>query len=137
MILAALAEEVHTCYVVFPPDEAIGVGAEWDVTRQVVGFGTRYQQTTTFELVEVDDAHARAKFRIAYTSPSQAVSDSERVRSTSGSAEGEVVIDFARPLPRTSRFKGSLEIDVMVSERGTSYPAQVTKSFEAEATRAE
>src|SRR5262249_55894549 len=71
--LLAGADEISKCHAPTLPEEAVGVGAEWDVMRIVQSFSMRYQRTSTYTLVSQEGGRIRLRVKEAYSAPSQAL----------------------------------------------------------------
>ncbi|MCP5070424.1 MAG: protein kinase, partial [bacterium] len=53
------------------PEEPVGVGAVWDVTHEGELMGIRYTQTTSYELVSLEENGGRVRIAVAQTAPRQ------------------------------------------------------------------
>jgi hypothetical protein len=96
------ADLLHEMEVVFP-EEPIGVGAVWDVTKAATMMGLRYQQTVTYELTSVEGERLGVKFVGRMGLPPQewsppGVPKEARVtvRSARMLAEGTALLDLLR-----------------------------------------
>lgn len=86
------------------PEEAVGVGARWEITTTKEHVeGIRITQIVTYEIESLDDEGAHLRMYIAVTAPNQAFEHPSipaevqaRLKQVTGNGEGEVEIDFAR-----------------------------------------
>ena len=103
--LPAYEEGLRSFEFVFPKDP-IGVGAVWDVTTAATTMGIRYQQTTTYELVAVEDGRLRLTWASRMGAPPQdfrppGASEGETVKipSMTSTGSGAALVDLSRPAP--------------------------------------
>ncbi len=84
------------------PQEAVGVGARWEITSTKEHMeGIRITQIVTYEIESLDETEARLRMYIAVTAPNQALEHPRiptqaqaRLKQVVGSGEGEVVVDL-------------------------------------------
>jgi hypothetical protein len=114
----ALEESVRSIGIVFP-QEAIGVGAEWDVTQAARISELRVQQTITYKLLEMDGDRLRLGMHLrqslspqVFAPPGAPEGFEMKVRSMTGSGDGEEVVDLTRPAPFAYEVKGGFTMEI-------------------------
>jgi hypothetical protein len=117
------------------PQEPIGVGAVWEVSRRSQMFGLPLFLNATFELVELDGNRARVRASVAATATPQdfrmpGTDRSAKIHSLHVSAEGESLHDLDRLAPAQSDGKGTMRI-------AFGRPTDPEPSFGFEATQTE
>jgi len=117
------------------PDEPIGVGAVWDVTRAAAMFGIRYQEIASYEVASVNGDRMVLKIRGAqnalpqgYTPPGLPPGTKAEIKSFQTSLEGEIEFDATRPAPTRFEAKGRIAMESSVV--GARVPKDATFRFE-------
>jgi hypothetical protein len=86
------------------PEEPVGVGAVWDVTRVATIMGIRCQQTTSHELVAIDGDRVTLRLQMQQTAlpqeypvPGAPEDVRARIETFNAAGSGDVVIDLTKP----------------------------------------
>lgn len=118
------------------PDEAIGVGAKWEVAQKVVEAGMTLDQTTTFEVVAVKDNIVSLRFTVVLAAPPGKLESTfaggmaAEVKSLTGSGEGTIDVDLGQVLPvvlsAKNRIAMSLEVAMPNEKRELDVEMRVT-----------
>jgi len=118
------------------PDEAIGVGAKWEVAQKVIEAGMKLDQTTTFEVVAVRDNVVSLRFSVVLAAPSGKLESTfaggmaAEVKSLAGSGEGTIDVDLGQVLPvalnAKNRIAMSLELAMPNEKRELDVEMRVT-----------
>ena len=87
------------------PDEAVGAGARWEVKQPIKSQGMTINQTTTYQLVSVDDDRLTLKAALTQTAANQKVRNPAMpglnvdLTKMTGTGTGESTLDLAHILP--------------------------------------
>jgi serine/threonine protein kinase len=119
------------------PDIPVGRGATWEVTQIKSAFLMRYQQTYTYEVLELEGRRLRLKFRFSQDAPKQGLSmpvvpeeAKATVLSLTATGGGEYVLDLERAVPVTCSSKGSVSY-VMEAPGEPDSPFRFEQTYEA------
>lgn len=117
------------------PDEAIGVGAKWEVTQKVVEAGMTLDQTTAFEVTAVKGEVVSLRFTVTLAAPAGKLESTfagglvAQVKSLTGSGDGTIEVDLGKVLPvamkANNRIAMSLELDVPKEKRALEVEMRV------------
>jgi len=107
------------------PDEAVGVGARWEVVARFDSSGTELLQWSTFELRERDEAGAhlglevlQAAARAEVSPPNLPPDVTARLVDFGSRGAGESRVDFTTPAPRVASMKVDSTMTLEVSQAG-------------------
>jgi Family of unknown function (DUF6263) len=87
------------------PEEAVGPGAKWEVTKPMKSQGMNLNQTTTYELVSIDGDHVTAKDSFVQSASNQKIQSPAMpgmkidLTKMNGRGTGEMQLDLAQLLP--------------------------------------
>ncbi len=88
------------------PEEEVGVGAKWQIQNRIEQMGFRIDQTTTYELLELDKKQGKIKLSLRQTAPPGDLSPpglpagaSAKLISMKGSGKGQLVFDLEKSMP--------------------------------------
>ncbi|MDB4956884.1 MAG: hypothetical protein JWO36_4453 [Myxococcales bacterium] len=116
-LLPSITESLHAAAVVFP-DEAIGIGARWQVISQQVSGTVTWNRTVTYQLKALTDSMATIDAQMVMHAPSQALSvepnSTTRLTSGTSNATAEVVIPL-RGLVPTLTNQGTTELNFSIA----------------------
>ncbi len=108
-------------FVVPFPEEPVGVGAMWKVRRHFVRSGVRVQQTSTYELAEIEGEVGRVLVQVTesgqpgtFHPPHLPAGSSASLDRMIGKGGGEVGFHLARLSPVALRMKVHTEMDTRV-----------------------
>lgn len=110
------------------PEEAIGVGAKWEVRNAVTSGGQTSFQKSIYELVSIDGPTVSLKATTEQTAPPQSVSNPALPAGTemaleklTGTGTGTIVIRLDSLVP-TSQAESSVTMSMSISMGGMSQP---------------
>ena len=118
----ALANQVgdfSSLGVVPLPEEAVGPGARWEVTRSIKEQGINANQTATYQLVSADGDHLTLKETIEQHAPSQKFQNPALpgmvldLTKMAGNGSEDVTLDLGRVLPLEGT--GTMHVDVTMA----------------------
>lgn len=87
------------------PEEAVGLGAKWEVSKPIKSQGMTLNQTTTYELLSVDGDHITAKSAFVQNASNQKIQSPAMpgmkidLTKMTGRGTGELQLDLAQLLP--------------------------------------
>lgn len=117
------------------PDEAIGVGAKWEVKTKLEQMGIRLSQAATYELTEQSGDHGKIKLKLEQKAPGGDMQlpglpagASAKLVSMRGSGRGVLEFDLRRSIP-----KGQIDTrsDVRVKVTLANDKQEMTTKMEA------
>jgi len=117
------------------PEEAIGVGAKWEVSQKVVEAGMTLDQTTTFEVTAVKGQRVSLRFTVTLAAPPGKLESTfagglaADVKSLTGSGDGTIEVDLGKVLPvalnAKNRIAMSLELALPNEKRALDVEMRV------------
>jgi len=117
------------------PEEAIGLGAKWEVVSRFDSSGTELVQWSTFELRERDEKGAKlglevvqAAARPQVTPPNLPAGVSAKLSEFSSTGRGESTVEFAYPAPRSATMAVDSKMSLAVQQAGASGASTSMKS---------
>ncbi len=106
------------------PEEAIGPGAKWEVSKVVKSQGMTINQTTTFELLSIEGDLLKVKSTIAQQAANQKIQSPAMpglnldLTKMTGAGSGEITFDLTRLLPTLATTKSHSEVSMGVNIGG-------------------
>lgn len=125
-----------TDYLVLLPEEAVGVGAKWEVHSHLQRNGIAFTQVDTHELVDVSPNGARTKATLVQSSWPQVVSGLSEdpltvfeLKTFQSTNTSESELSFDQPLPAVSKTKFAFTSDMPI--RRPEGSQDITLKFDA------
>ncbi len=116
--LEQIATQIGTPF----PEESVGVGARWSVTRELSVGAFAISEKTIFELLSIEDNRVRLALRVDQSAEEQPISSptlppeaDARLSEYTGTGEGEAVVDLERMAPIDSDLETSSSWTVRVA----------------------
>ena len=107
------------------PEQAVGVGAKWQVVQKIDQNGMKIDQTATFELLERKGNIAKTKFTLVQTAPAQSIMNDElpagasaKLKSLKGGGSGTATLNLTKVMPSDSKANISSEVSMAISQGG-------------------
>jgi len=113
------------------PEEAIGVGAKWEVTQQVVEAGMMLDQTIAFEVTAIKDNVVSLRFTVTLKAPPGKLESTfaggmtALVTSLEGGGEGTIEVDRSKVLPIAMSAKNKIAMSLELDEQDTKRKLEV------------
>ena len=132
-LLLALLQQT----VVPVPEEAIGTGAIWTVSRTIMTFEAEVQQTVTYELIGITDNSASFDVKVVRTAEPQPCAAPMRtpanLKDYAYKALGSRTVSLASPMPVITMKSESTR--TMVAESAPGVPMKLDVTFRASAQK--
>ncbi len=122
------------------PDEAIGVGAKWEVTQQVLEAGMTLDQTIAFEVTAIKDNVVSLRFTVTLKAPPGKLESTfaggmkALVTSLEGGGEGTIEVDRSKVLPIAMSAKNKIVMALELDEQDTKRKLEVEMRVALEVT---
>lgn len=104
------------------PDEAIGIGAKWEVAQKVFEAGMTLDQTTAYEVTGVDGARVSLRFSVTLAAPPGKLEStfasglSAEVERLTGSGDGTMEVDLGKVLPVTLSTRNAIAMGLLLAD---------------------
>jgi hypothetical protein len=110
------------------PIEPVGVGAVWEVRRQIRIWSARVTQVTRYELVDRIDDRFRVRITVRQSAPTQIADLNPKlemhVRTYEMRAEGHALVDLGLPIALEADLESHSEADIALVSPEKTEPIQ-------------
>jgi hypothetical protein len=118
------------------PSELVGVGAKWQTTNSLQMTGIQFNQSSTYEIVEINDRGMTIKTKINQSSPQQdiAIPGAEkgvkaRINSLTSNGEGRYVVLFESLLPIEGQLSTTTNSNMSIQNNSKEQPTNITSKI--------
>jgi hypothetical protein len=136
-LTSGLGNGIHEVTVPLP-EEPVGIGARWEVTRTVTQMKLRLIQTTIYELTGSTDDTARIHVAVAQTATEQKIelpgvpSGAEvRIASLHAGGSGDVELRLTEIVPVASSLSMKIEAELEVRDEEESHTIEMDQRLES------
>jgi len=122
------------------PEEAVGVGAKWEVVQKVADAGMALDQTTTFEIVGKNGGVVSLRYTVTLAAPPGKLESAfaggmaAEVLRLTGSGEGTIDTDLTKMLPAAMKGKSRIAMQLEIGAPGAKRTLEVEMRLALEAT---
>ena len=113
------------------PVEPVGIGAVWEVRREVRIWSARVTQTTRYELVDRMDAQLRVRIAVQQSAPPQIADLNPKlemhVRAFEMEANGHALVDLGLPIALEADLESHAEADIALVSPEATEPIQSSR----------
>lgn len=115
------------------PSEQVGLGAKWQTTNSLQMSGIQLNQSSTYEIVEINDRGMTIKTKINQSSPQQDLAIpgapkavKARINSLTANGEGRYVVLFDSLLPISGQLSTTTNSNMSIQNNSQESPTNVT-----------
>jgi hypothetical protein len=120
----AQMQETWSNIAVHLPEEAVGVGAKWEVRQPLKSQGMTINQTATYELVSIEGNRLNTAVSIAQTAANQKIQNPAMpqmkldVTKMTGAGNGSMTLDLAQLMPLLATMQAQTEMSLSMDMGG-------------------
>lgn len=136
--LQSLFQAIRSLHVPLP-DQPVGQGAQWVVTREQSTGGVAYSQRTVWTLASRQKNRLELAFETTASAPGQGFEAGDmpagmtaRVKSLTGQAKGTLTVDLAGPV--CTQMKASDQLELVLEGRAGRRPFEISTRAETTTT---
>lgn len=122
------------------PEEAVGVGASWEVSQAVVEAGMHLTQKTTFTLDKIEGDTVTVRFTVVLSAPPGPLESEVAggvkadVKSLASDGSGSLTVSLGKLMPLTMTLTNKLAMSLELGGEGDKRALDVTMGVSLEAT---